>query len=103
MKKNFFFFIFFFLKISFVSAENNITYIDLNFILNNSIVGKSLKEHMLSINNQNLNELNKIEEILKKKESELISQKNIISKDDFEKKILNLSNEINDFNIKKKK
>tara|TARA_Y100000590_G_scaffold44248_1_gene47127 strand:- start:611 stop:1132 length:522 start_codon:yes stop_codon:yes gene_type:complete len=102
MKKNFFFFIFFFLKISFVSAENNITYIDLNFILNNSIVGKSLKEHMLSINNQNLNELNKIEEILKKKESELISQKNIISKDDFEKKILNLSNEINDFNIKKK-
>ena len=103
MKKIFFFFIFFFLKISFVSAENNITYIDLNFILNNSIVGKSLKEHMLTINNQNLNELNKIEEILKKKESELISQKNIISKDDFEKKILNLSNEINDFNIKKKK
>ena len=47
MKKNFFFFIFFFLKISFVSAENNITYIDLNFILNNSIVGKSLKEHIL--------------------------------------------------------
>ena len=80
MKKKFFFFIFFFLKISFVSAENNITYIDLNFILNNSIVGKSLKEHMLTINNQNLNELNKIEEILKKKESELKSKKKKISK-----------------------
>ena len=58
MKKNIFI-IFFFFKVSFAFGQVSIAYIDINFILNNSLAGKSLKENINFIQNGHLEKFNK--------------------------------------------
>ena len=86
MKKSIFI-ILFFLKVSFAFGQVSLAYIDINFILNNSLAGKSLKENINFIQNSHLEKFNKIEKDLITKENNLNSQKNIMEKKDFEKKI----------------
>jgi len=82
-------FVIFFSKIS-LSNENKLAYIDLNMIMNSSIAGKSITSQLEENHKKNISKLKKIEEKLKKEESEIISQKNVISKDEYEKKIIDL-------------
>ena len=82
-------FLIFFSKIS-ISQENKIVYIDLNKIMNNSIAGKSINSFLEDSHKKNISKLNKIEEQLKKDESEIISQKNVLTKEEYEKKIIDL-------------
>ena len=83
------FFLIFFSKIS-LSNENKIVYIDLNKIMNNSIAGKSISSQLEENHKKNISKLKKIEEKLKKEESEIISQKNVLTKEKYEKKIIDL-------------
>ena len=83
------FFLIFFSKIS-LSNENKIVYIDLNKIMNNSIAGKSISSQLENNHKKNISKLKKIEEKLKKEESEIISQKNVLTKEEYEKKIIDL-------------
>ena len=83
------FFLIIFSKISF-SNENKLVYIDLNIIMNNSIAGKSITTQLEDNHKKSISELKKIEEKLKKEETEIISQKNILSKEEYEKKIIDL-------------
>ena len=90
-----------------VSSET-IVYIDINKILKFSKAGVNASKEMekkLKNSNKKLNELQKA---IKEDEAKIISQKNILSKEDYEKKINELkakinkirqlrSNEINDF------
>ena len=82
-------------------ADNKISYIDIDYILNNSIVGKSITKHIQTIKEKKNNELKDIEKQLSDKENDLIKQKNIIEKDEFEKKIKNLKSEISEYRKKK--
>ena len=82
-------FIIFYSKTS-LSNENIIVYIDLNKIMNNSIAGKSITSQLENNHKKNISKLKKTEEELKKEESEIISQKNILTKEEYEKKIINL-------------
>tara|TARA_B100001123_G_C14843017_1_gene840878 strand:- start:78 stop:602 length:525 start_codon:yes stop_codon:yes gene_type:complete len=82
-------FVIFFSKIS-LSNENKLAYIDLNLIMNNSIAGKSITSQLEENHKKNISNLKKIEEKLKKEESEIISQKNVITKEEYEKKIIDL-------------
>ena len=100
MKK--FLFIFFFVITTSSSTHSQIVYIDINFILNQSEVGKSLNEHLKSINNKNLSNYNKIEKELIEKEQKLIAQQNIIDKSEFEIKLSKLSKEVNKYRSDKK-
>ena len=93
------FIIFFNLENSY--ADNKIAYIDIDYILNNSIVGKSITEHIQKIKDKNDNELLSIEKQLSDKENGIIKQKNIIEKVEFEKKIENLKIEISEYRKKK--
>ncbi|MDC2997126.1 OmpH family outer membrane protein [Candidatus Pelagibacter sp.] len=89
--------IFFFLFISVSEANNNLKFIDINFIVNNSISGKNLNEIIEKKNKKVVSELNKIRDKLKIKKDKIVAQKNILKKDEYE-------NEVKDFNeIKKKK
>ena len=63
-----------------------------------SIPGSSIFNQLKDINNKNLNFLKKEEKKFKEKEKKLISQKNIISEADFQKKIDELKSEINIYN-----
>ena len=84
----FFIFIFFFLNIAQVKSSEPIAYIDMDFIIKNSEIGKKTLETIDSLNKNNINELKKKEKILKDLESKIISKKNIISKENFDKEVL---------------
>ena len=89
-------FFIFFSKIS-LSEENKVVYVDLNMIMNNSIAGKSISSQLEANHKKNILKFEKIEEELKKEEAKIISQKNVISKEEFEKKIIDLRNKANKF------
>ncbi len=95
MKKVIIFFIFF-LSFTFnVRAE--ITYIDINFILNYSEVGKSLNSYIKKIQNNDLVKYKKIESDLINKEKSLIAQQNILDKKEFQNKLSILTSEVQKF------
>jgi len=89
-------FFIFFSKIS-LSHEKSIVYIDLNKIMSNSIAGKSITSQLENNHKKNISKFKNIEEELKKDEAEIISQKNVITKKEFEKKIINLRDKANKF------
>ena len=89
-------FFIFFSKIS-LSHEKTIVYIDLSKIMNNSIAGKSITSQLENNHKKNISKFKKIEEELKKEEAKIISQKNIITKEEFEKKIIDLRDKANKF------
>ena len=79
-----------------IFAENKVAYLDLDFILSNTNVGKLLFEEIQKLESSKIKELNNQEQILKDEENQILASKNIISKDEMNKNI-------NKFQIKLKK
>ena len=94
--------IFFIFNIFTINAYSKIAYIDIKIILNESNVGKSLNSHLKSLNSEYSKKYSKIEKELLEKEKTLLAQKNIIEKNEFDKKIRNLSDEIDKYKNDKK-
>ena len=88
LNKFFFILIFFFFNIAQVNSSEPIAYIDMDFIIKNSEIGKKTLNAINIRNNKNINELKEKEKILKDLESKIISKKNIISKENFDKEVL---------------
>ena len=65
--------------------------------MNNSIAGKSISSQLENNHKKNILKFKNIEEELKKEEAEIISQKNIMTKEEFEKKIIDLRDKANKF------
>lgn len=78
-------------------AENLIVYIDMEKILNESKSGMSINKQLEKIHKMNIKEFKKIEDELKKKEESIIAQKNILSKEDYTKKIKILRDNTNSY------
>ena len=102
MKKKILILIFFF-NFNHSYSEDKLAYIDINYILNNSIVGQSITKHIQNINKNKNKEFLLLESELKNKEKDIITKKNIIEKNEFEKKVTLLKDEINEYNNKKNK
>ena len=77
-----------------INAKAEIAYIDINFILNKSEVGIFLNNYVENIKKKELYKYNKIEDELIKKEKLLIEQQNILDKEEFQKRLKNLTNNI---------
>ena len=87
---------FFSLNISLANAEK-IVYIDMDKIMQ---ISKAGKEAISKINDQkkkDVSKFQKIEKELKSREDDLITKKNVISAEEFNKKLENLSKEINNY------
>ena len=96
MKKYLLFFIF--LTFNNISlAENKIVYLDVSFLLNESIVGKDLNRKLLKINSINVEEFKQIESKIKKDDNDLLKKKNIIKEDQYKKEIALLRQEYKSF------
>ncbi len=78
-------------------AENLIVYIDMEKILNESNPGMSINKQLEKIHKVNIKEFKEIEEELKKEERSIIAQKNILSKEDYSKKIKILRDKTNSY------
>ncbi len=96
-------FIFFLNSFFQTSLRAEIVYIDINFILNTSEVGKYLNNHLQEINNKNMTIYKKKEIDLIDKEKNLIAKQNILEKSEFKKKLNNLSNEVQKYRSDRKK
>ena len=102
MKKIFFFIILF--KIIFISTaytNDRIALLDLNFILSNSNAGKKILSELKILDESNRKKIAQFENELKQKQNEIKKIKNIISNDEYEKKVINFNNEVKLFNKKK--
>ena len=103
MKKLFLITILLLIKISLVNANSNISFIDIDKLLSTSKPGVSILKKLNEINDKNLKDFKKNEKILMEKEQKLISQKNIISSEEFKSKLDKLRLEFNEYNENKKK
>lgn len=98
--KLFIFFLFFLMNIShYLYADDKIAFIDVDYIINNSITGKNILKEIRELNNNNISKLKKYEDDIKLKEAEINKVKNVISQDQLNKKISLLKK---DFEIYKK-
>ena len=95
--------IFFFLIVNISQANENIRFININYIVNNSDSGKILNNLIEKKNKKFTNELNKIGKSLKEKKNKIISQKNILKKEEFEKLTKEYDIEVKNFNEERKK
>ncbi len=103
LKKIFLILIFFFLSATFSNSSEKIAFIDIDYVLNNSNIGKIIFEELEDVNKKNINTLSKKEEILKKKKDEINKTKNISSKEKLEKDIVNFNKELEKFRSEKEK
>ena len=56
-------------------AESKIVYLDINLLLNESIVGQNLNKKLKEINNKNITEFKTIETNIKKEDDDLLKKK----------------------------
>ena len=83
-------------------AEKSIAFIDIDVIMNKSEFGKKSYKKIDDDFNKENEKLLKIEKNLVSKEQEILKQKNVLSEDELNKKIMDLRKEINDFQNKKR-
>jgi len=84
-----------------VKAENKIVFIDIDYLMKNSNIGKISLKKLENLNNKNINILKENEKKLKQEENLLIQKRDIISQEEFEKEIKMLRAKIKEFNTKK--
>ena len=94
----------FFLFFGVSKANENIRFIDINYIVNNSTSGKKLNQIIESKNKKIISELNDLGKKLKEKKDKIVKQKNILKKDELDKLVKNYEIEVKKFEeIRKKK
>ena len=97
-----FYLLVFFLIFTNINAENkNIVFIDIDYLLNNSDLGKKALKKIDDIKVKNLSNLKEKETILLNKEKEIKKKQNIISKEELKKEIDDLKVQINNFKKEK--
>ena len=94
--------IIFFSLIQVSSAEKKIAFIDIDMIMNKSEFGKKSYKKIDDDFNKENEKLLKIQKNLVSKEQEILKQKNVLSEEELNKKIIDLRKEINDFQNKKR-
>ena len=89
-------------SISKSKAENlSIVYLDIEKSMNQSIFGKSLNSQLDKIHKAHLEEFKINEEDLKKEEVLILSQKNVLSKEDYKNKVNLFKEKLNSYKKKR--
>jgi len=87
----------FFFNLTFLNAAEKYVYVNMELLVNSSIVGNQVSLDISTMHKKKLDELKKIENELKKGETEIINQKNVISKEEFDKRISELRKKAKDY------
>ena len=102
---------FFFAKIFFIfllvgisNANENIKFININYIVNNSEAGKDLNRIIENKSKKITSELNNMGKKIENKKDKIISQKNILKKEEYENLVKTYEDDVKKYNnIRKKK
>ena len=100
-KKLFFVFFFIFFGISNSFSDQKIAFIDLDFVVENTNVGKGILKELNDLNSQNIKKLKLREEELKLNEEKIKKKQNIISENEYKKEINLLRDKIKTFRNEK--
>ena len=92
-----------FIFISLSNSSDQIKFININYIINNSNAGLKILDNIDKMKNNLIKELKEKEKKIKEKEIMLKGQQNILEKKEFDKKISLLKEEINQYNIDREK
>ena len=84
-----------------VLSSEKIVFIDIDYVLSNSNLGKSISLELNKINKQNIDELNKLEKILKDKKEKINKTKNISTKEKLKEDIKLFNQEVEKYRSKK--
>ena len=84
-------------------SNNNIYFIDINFVMNNSLAGKSIIKELGEINKSSQNKFKKIEKNLLDEEKKIISKKNILSKQEYLKEAELFKKKVEDYKLSRNK
>tara|TARA_B100000282_G_scaffold98235_1_gene69186 strand:- start:416 stop:934 length:519 start_codon:yes stop_codon:yes gene_type:complete len=96
--------LFFFLFSGISQSNETIKFIDINYIVNNSDAGKALNKIIESKTKTIESDIQNLAKKLEDKKSKIVSQKNILKKEEFDKLVLNYEKELKSFeNFRKKK
>ena len=90
------FLLFFLVSVSGYSSEK-VVYLDVEKIMQESIAGKSIIAQLKKKREASISKFKKKEKDIIDKEKKLISQKNVLSKEEFESKIIELRKEISNY------
>ena len=84
-----------------IQAEIKISYLDLDKVVSTSLAGKSINDQFITLQKNNQKKFKIIEDKLFEKEKSIISQKNVLEKSEYEKKVLSFKQEVQEHNVKK--
>ena len=97
--KKFLFIIFFFFQFNSINSEENIVYLDVQFIIDNYDIGIFFKNKVYVIKDDYKNKLNIKKTKLKVSETDIKNKKNILKKEEIDVKINELNKLIKDYQI----
>ena len=91
----------FFLNFKFANANSQIAFIDIDYIIKNSNIGKTTLEKISTLDQENVKKLKAQNTELKEQEIALKNKENIISKEAFEEEVEKLRKKINMYSKEK--
>ena len=93
--------LFFFLLINISSSysDDKVSFLNINYIIKNSIAGKSIIKKIDLIKDEGVKKLKEREKSIKAKDEKIKAQSNILTKDEINLKIKELKEEVKKFNI----
>ena len=84
-------------------AEDKVVYIDMNKILTDSKVGIFVEKELTKSHEAKLDNFNKTEEELKKEEIDLISKRNVMAREEFDKNVKTLNEKAQEYQTQRRK
>ena len=84
-------------------SSEKIVYLDVEKIMQQSVAGKSIIAQLKKKRELSISNLKKKEKEIRDKEKKIIAQKNVLSKEDFESKIIELRKEISNYQKERNK
>ncbi len=96
-------FLLIFFNFNLTNAQDKIAYLNLEFLIQNTISGKTILKNIENINKKNLETFKKREKKIRDTEQDLINKKNILSDQEFQSNITDLKKSMDIFNSEKRK
>jgi len=84
-----------------LKADEKVVFLDLDFLLQNSNIGKKILKKISELDEKNINQLETKNKILKKLELDIKNKKNIISEESYNNEIKKFQKQIQNFNTEK--
>ncbi len=102
-KKYILIFIIYLSNITSTYSAENIVFLDIDYVLNNSNLGKSIYIELEKLNKENINKLNEKEKLIKEKKDNINKTKNVSTKEKLEKDIILFNKDVEKYKLEKKK